>query len=91
MQLLLATPVVLWAGWPFFERGWASLKTRNLNMFTLHRHGHRRGVDLQHRRRRSRRTSSRRRMRGHDGAVAVYFEAAAVITRSGARSARCWS
>ena len=35
VQLLLATPVVLWAGWPFFERGWASLKTRNLNMFTL--------------------------------------------------------
>ena len=32
---MLATPVVLWAGWPFFERGWASLRTRNLNMFTL--------------------------------------------------------
>ena len=35
LQLLLATPVVLWAGWPFFERGWTSVKTRNLNMFTL--------------------------------------------------------
>jgi len=35
LQLLLATPVVLWAGWPFFERGWASVRTRNLNMFTL--------------------------------------------------------
>src|SRR5579863_6073080 len=35
IQLALATPVVLWAGWPFFERGWASLKTGNLNMFTL--------------------------------------------------------
>jgi Cu+-exporting ATPase len=35
LQLLLSTPVVLWGGWPFFERGWASLKTRNLNMFTL--------------------------------------------------------
>ncbi len=35
VQLLLATPVVLWCGWPFFERGWASLRTRNLNMFTL--------------------------------------------------------
>ena len=34
-QLALATPVVLWGGWPFFERFWASLKTRNLNMFTL--------------------------------------------------------
>ncbi|MDP2279911.1 MAG: HAD-IC family P-type ATPase, partial [Nitrospirota bacterium] len=35
MELLLATPVVLWAGWPFFVRGWQSLITRNLNMFTL--------------------------------------------------------
>ena len=35
VQLTLATPVVLWGGWPFFERFWASLKTRNLNMFTL--------------------------------------------------------
>jgi len=34
-QFLLATPVVLWGGLPFFERGWASLKTRNFNMFTL--------------------------------------------------------
>ena len=32
---LLATPVVLWGGWPFFERGWASLVNRSLNMFTL--------------------------------------------------------
>jgi len=35
IQLALATPVVLWGGWPFFERLWASLQTRNLNMFTL--------------------------------------------------------
>lgn len=35
IQLLLATPVVLWGGLPFFERGWASLKSRNFNMFTL--------------------------------------------------------
>lgn len=35
VQLALATPVVLWGGWPFFARGWASLRTRNLNMFTL--------------------------------------------------------
>jgi P-type Cu+ transporter len=35
IQLALATPVVLWAGWPFFERGWASLVNRSLNMFTL--------------------------------------------------------
>jgi len=35
IQLALATPVVLWAGWPFFQRGWVSVRTRNLNMFTL--------------------------------------------------------
>ncbi len=35
IELALATPVVLWGGWPFFERGWASLVSRNLNMFTL--------------------------------------------------------
>ena len=35
IQFALATPVVLWAGWPFFVRGWQSLLTRNLNMFTL--------------------------------------------------------
>ncbi len=80
IQLALATPVVLWAGWPFFERGWASLKTRNLNMFTLIAMGT--GVawvysivatlwpDLF--------PASMR--DAHDGSVAVYFEAAAVIT-----------
>jgi len=35
VQLILATPVVVWAGWPFFARGWASIRTGNLNMFTL--------------------------------------------------------
>jgi len=35
VQLVLATPVVLWAGWPFFQRGWRSVVTWNLNMFTL--------------------------------------------------------
>ncbi len=35
VQLLLSTPVVLWGGWPFFERGWRSVVTRHLNMFTL--------------------------------------------------------
>src|SRR5690349_16837440 len=35
IQLLLATPVVIWGGWPFFQRGWASLVNRSLNMFTL--------------------------------------------------------
>ena len=79
IQFALATPVVLWAGWPFFERGWASLRTRNLNMFTLIAMGV--GVawlysvvavaapqifpDA---------------FRKSDGSVPVYFEAAAVIT-----------
>jgi Cu+-exporting ATPase len=35
LQFILATPVVLWAGWPFFQRGWASIVNRSLNMFTL--------------------------------------------------------
>src|SRR2546428_265426 len=35
LQLVLATPVVLWGGWPFFARGWASIVNRSLNMFTL--------------------------------------------------------
>ena len=35
VQLALTAPIVLWAGWPFFERGWASVRTRHLNMFTL--------------------------------------------------------
>lgn len=35
IQFVLATPVVLWAGWPFFVRGWASVRNRSLNMFSL--------------------------------------------------------
>jgi Cu+-exporting ATPase len=35
LQFVLATPVVLWGGWPFFQRGWVSLVNRHLNMFTL--------------------------------------------------------
>ncbi|HXZ41847.1 MAG TPA: heavy metal translocating P-type ATPase [Terriglobales bacterium] len=35
IELLLATPVVLWGGWPFFQRGWASILNRSTNMFTL--------------------------------------------------------
>jgi Cu+-exporting ATPase len=78
LQLLLATPVVLWAGWPFFVRGWVSVRTMKLNMFTLIAMGT--GVaygysvvatvapglfpDS---------------FRNHEGAVDVYFEAAAAI------------
>ena len=79
IQMLLGTPVVLWAGWPFFNRAWASLKNRSLNMFTLIALG----------------TGAAwiysmvgtlapglfpPQLRGHEGAVAIYFEAAAVIT-----------
>ena len=79
MQLILATPVVLWAGAPFFERGYRSVLTRNLNMFTLIALG----------------TGAAyaysvvatllpgifpAALQGHDGSVPVYFEAAAVIT-----------
>ncbi len=79
MQLILATPVVLWAGWPFFVRGWQSVVTRNLNMFTLIAIGI--GTawlysvvavvapDI-----------FPPAFRGPQGTVAVYFEAAAVIT-----------
>jgi Cu+-exporting ATPase len=78
-QLALATPVVLWGGWPFFQRGWASLVSRRLNMFTLIALG----------------TGAAylfsvvavlfpsllpASFHGHGGSVPVYFEAAAVIT-----------
>ena len=79
IQLALATPVALWAGWPFFERGWASLKSRNLNMFTLIAMGV--GVAWAY----SVVATVAPGLfpaafRGDHGAVAVYFEAAAVIT-----------
>jgi P-type Cu+ transporter len=79
LQLVLATPVVLWAGWPFFQRGWASVVNRSLNMFTLIALG----------------TGMAyvysvvgalapglfpASFRTHGGEVGLYFEAAAVIT-----------
>ena len=79
IELLLATPVVLWGAWPFFVRGWRSITSRNLNMFTLIGLGV--GVayvysvvaalfpDI-----------FPASFRDADGSVAVYFEAAAVIT-----------
>jgi Cu+-exporting ATPase len=79
IQLVFATPVVVWAGWPFFIRGWQSLVTRNLNMFTLIAMGT--GVAYLY----SLVGTIAPEIfpatfRGHGGAVAVYFEAAAVIT-----------
>jgi len=79
VQLILATPVVLWAGWPFFERGWKSVLTRNLNMFTLIALGT--GVAWTYSVIATLMPSLfPESLRGSDGAVAVYFEAAAVIT-----------
>ncbi|MEQ1695965.1 MAG: heavy metal translocating P-type ATPase [Hyphomicrobiaceae bacterium] len=79
VQLVLATPVVLWTGWPFFDRAWFSLKTRNLNMFTLIAMGT--GVAWIYSIVGTLLPSSfPPALRGHDGSVAVYFEAAAVIT-----------
>jgi Cu+-exporting ATPase len=78
VQLVLATPVVFWGGWPFFERGWTSLRQRRANMFTLIAIGA--GAAYVY--------SVVATMapglfphtyRTHDGAVGVYFEAAAVI------------
>jgi Cu+-exporting ATPase len=79
IQFAFATPVVLWAGWSFFVRGWQSIVTRNLNMFTLIAMG----TGIAH-------LYSivatiapgvfPAAFRDHSGAVATYFEAAAVIT-----------
>ncbi|HYA73846.1 MAG TPA: heavy metal translocating P-type ATPase [Roseiarcus sp.] len=78
-QLALATPVVLWAGWPFFKRAWASIKSRNLNMFTLIAMGT--GVAWAYS---VVATVAPQTFppafREHAGAAAVYFEAAAAIT-----------
>jgi len=78
IQLVLATPVVLWAGKPFFERGWASLKTRNLNMFTLIAMGT--GVAWLYSIVATLAPGIFPEAFQQDGAVAVYFEASAVIT-----------
>jgi Cu+-exporting ATPase len=79
IQCVLATPVVVWGGWPFFQRGWASIVHRSLNMFTLIALGTGAAYgysmfatlfpDLV--------PAS---FRGHGGQAPVYFEAAAVIT-----------
>nr|WP_283807911.1 heavy metal translocating P-type ATPase [Bradyrhizobium macuxiense] len=79
ISFVLATPVVLWAGAPFFVRGWQSLMTRNLNMFTLIAMGT--GVAYLY----SVVATLAPQLfppafRDMHGAVAVYFEAAAVIT-----------
>ena len=78
-QWLLATPVVLWGGWPFFQRGWASVVNRAPNMFTLiamgtgAAYGYSTVATVVP-------TLLPGSFRMHDGSVAVYFEAAAMIT-----------
>ena len=79
LQFVLATPVVLWAGWPFFVRGWASVRNRSLNMFSADRARHRRRLSLQPRRD-LRAAAVSRQACAQDGIVPVYYEAAAVIT-----------
>ena len=79
VQWLLATPVVLWGGWPFFQRGWTSVVNRAPNMFTLiamgtgAAYGYSTVATVAP-------TLLPSSFRLHDGSIAVYFEAAAVIT-----------
>ncbi len=79
VQWLLATPVVLWGGWPFFQRGWNSVVNRAPNMFTLiamgtgAAYGYSTVATVAP-------TLLPGSFRLHDGSIAVYFEAAAVIT-----------
>jgi Cu+-exporting ATPase len=79
VQWLLATPVVLWGGWPFFQRGWTSVVNRAPNMFTLiamgtgAAYGYSTVATVAP-------TLLPGSFRLHDGSIAVYFEAAAVIT-----------
>ena len=78
-QLALATPVVLWGGWPFFQRGWVSIINRSLNMFTLIAIGvgtayvYSVAATLFP-------DAFPQSFRGQGGEVGVYFDAAAVIT-----------
>ncbi|HET7193043.1 MAG TPA: heavy metal translocating P-type ATPase [Pseudolabrys sp.] len=79
IQSAFATPVVLWAGWPFFVRGWQSLVTRNLNMFTLIAMGT--GVAYVYSLFATFAPGSfPQAFRGHGGTPASYFESASVIT-----------
>jgi Cu+-exporting ATPase len=79
VQWLLATPVVLWGGWPFFQRGWTSVVNRAPNMFTLiamgtgAAYGYSAVATVAP-------TLFPSSFRMHDGSIAVYFEAAAIIT-----------
>ena len=77
-QFILSTPVVLWAGWPFFVRGWRSLVNRSLNMFTLIALGI--GAAYAFSAVAMFFPQAFPAAAGHAGKPAIYFEAAAVIT-----------
>ncbi|PZR71012.1 MAG: copper-transporting ATPase [Chthoniobacterales bacterium] len=78
IQFALSTPVVLWAGWPFFKRGWRSVLTRNLNMFTLIAMGV--GVAYLYSAVAMLFPGAFPASLTHHGKIGVYFEAAAMIT-----------
>jgi Cu+-exporting ATPase len=79
MQLLTSAPVVLWGGWPFFERAWLSFRTRHLNMFTLIGIGTGAAWLFSAAATVLPASAFPEAFRGHGGAVPVYFESAAVI------------
>jgi len=78
LQFLLATPVVLWAGWPFFVRGWASVRNHSLNMFSLIALGV--GAAFLYSLAATFTPSLFPVSLRQDGVIPVYYEAAAVIT-----------
>jgi Cu+-exporting ATPase len=78
LQFLFATPVVLWAGWPFFVRGWASVRNRSLNMFSLIALGV--GAAFLYSLAATFAPGLFPESLRQDGIVPVYYEAAAVIT-----------
>ena len=78
IQFALSTPVVLWAGWPFFKRGWRSIQTRNLNMFTLIAIGV--GVAYSYSAVVMLVPGAFPASMTHHGKLGIYFEAAAMIT-----------
>jgi len=79
LQLLLSVPVVLWGGWPFFERAWLSLKTRHFNMFTLIGLGTGAAFAFSALATILPAEAFPAAFRGPHGAVPIYFESAAVI------------
>ncbi|GEJ56308.1 heavy metal translocating P-type ATPase [Anaeromyxobacter diazotrophicus] len=79
LQLALSAPVVLWGGWPFFERAWLSLRTRHFNMFTLIGLGTAAAFGESALATLLPASAFPEAFRGAHGAVPIYFESAAVI------------